>query len=260
MTQQNPWKLENLKSNLLKNRDAVVIFGDKAVEELNLYKIDEKSKKDFNKKKMVKHPKAFWEFYLDNIAVNLNESNAGKSLCELIKTGTIKTIIDLNYNGEIVPVFGSTTRVINLKGVGDIFRCMSCDKNIHVLDNESISSNKVLKCECGGKIAPTVTMFGEKYLEKHTKAIKEAIFKEEDGEVKLNTHCLIFVGVDFEEDYMHELIESYSAIKMEVSTDEDPHFLVMITEKDGASIQYYQPEFATHEDIANSLKRLKDML
>lgn len=259
MTQQNPWKLENLKSNLLKNRDAVVIFGDKAIEELNLYKIDEKSKKDFNKKMMVKEPKNFWEFYKKNIIPEKTTSEAGRQLKMLIDKGVVKTVINLNYNGEVIAPFGSKTHVINLKGVSNYVRCMSCDKN-YVVNEDILNTEKLLKCKCGGKLAPTVTMFGEKYLEKHTKVIKDAIFIEEDGEVKLNTHCLIFIGVDFEEDYMHELIESYSAIKSQVSTDEDPHFLVMITEKDGASIQYYQPEFATHEDIANSLKRLKDML
>ena len=53
----------------------------------------------------------------------------------------------------------------------------------------------MLKCECKGKIAPTTTLFGEKYLEKHTKAIKDAIFIEKDDEVKLNTHCNNFLTI-----------------------------------------------------------------
>ena len=257
---QNQWKINQLIENLKKNKDAVVIIGDKAIKELDLYKIDEKSKKDLNKKKMVKEPKKFWEFYKQNIICNTRKSEAGNNLSDLIKTGVVKTVIDLNYNGEITSPLGSNTRVINLKGIFDIYRCMSCDTTYTSLDEDAINSNKVLKCKCGGKIAPTVTMFGEKYLEKHTKAIKDSIFIEENDEIKLNTHCLIFIGVDFEEDYMHEIIESYVAIKSEVSTNENPYFLVMITEKDGVSIEYYQPEFATYTGIADSIVRLTKML
>lgn len=262
MSQENKWKIEHLIENLKKNKDAVVIVGDKAIQELNLYKIDENSKKDLNKKKMVKEPKNFWSFYKENILANENCSEAETQINNLINTGVIKTVIDLNYTGNIkVPVF-SKVQPISLKGDKDMVRCMSCDTYYKLTDDMLATAleGTMLKCECKGKIAPSVTMFGEKYLEKHTKAIKEAIFTEVDDEVKLNTHCLIFVGVDFEEDYMHELIESYSAIKANVSTDEEPFFLVMITEKDGVSIEYYQPEFATYEDVAGSINRLVKML
>lgn len=262
MSQENKWKIENLIENLKNNKDAVVIVGDKAIQELNLYKIDENSKSHLNRKKMVKEPKNFWNFYKENILSNDNQSKAEQEINQLINTGVIKTVIDLNYTGNIkVPVL-SKVQPIALKGDKDMVRCMSCD-SYYKLTNDMLTTaldGTMLKCECKGKIAPSITMFGEKYLEKHTKAIKEAIFTEVDDEVKLNTHCLIFVGVDFEEDYMHELIESYCAIKSKVSTDEEPFFLVMITEKDGVSVEYYQPEFATYEDIAGSINRLVKML
>lgn len=262
MSQENKWKIENLIANLKNNKDAVVIIGDKAIQELNLYKIDENSKKDLNKKKMVKEPKNFWSFYKENILANDNNSEAEIQMNNLLNTGVVKTVIDLNYTGNIkVPVF-SKVQPIHLKGDKSIVRCMSCDTSYKLTDDmlNTALEGSMLKCECKGKIAPTITMFGDKYLAKHTKAIKEAIFIEEDEKVKLNTHCLIFIGVDFEEDYMHELIESYCAIKAEQSTDDDPYFLVMITEKDGVSVEYYQPEFATYEDIAGSISRLTNML
>ena len=53
---------------------------------------------------------------------------------------------------------------------------------------------------------------------------------------------------------MHELIESYNAIKL--NTTQENSFCVMICEKDGVSIDYYQPEFATYEDIAGAIERL----
>lgn len=253
--QENKWTINDLLKNLKRNKDAVIVIGDKAVEELELYPINEESKKMFNKKKMVKEPKYFWKHYRENIAPDKGMSKSEEELNNLLDLGIAKTVINLNYTGAIQPHICSTTQLIELKGNKNFGRCMSCEKT-YLLEEDMLNTLSMLKCECKGKIAPSVVMFGEKYLQKNTQAVKDAIFTEEDGKVKLNTHCLIFVGVDFEEDYMHELIESYSAIKSEVSTDEDPYFCVMISEKDGVSIEYYQPEFATYEDIPGALSRL----
>ena len=211
---------------------------------------------------MVKKPKDFWSFYKENLyeqEKRTSVSSAEEAVNNLIAMGIVKTLIDLNYTGNIKIPIVSNTSYIQLKGNVEIARCMSCDKSYKITE-DMLNTDSILKCECKGKITPTITMFGEKYLEKHTKAIKDAIFIEEDDEIKLNTHCLIFIGVDFEEDYMHELIESYNAIKSKISTDEDPYFLVMITEKDGLSVEYYQPEFATYENIAEAIDRLRAML
>lgn len=264
MSEKNKWKMENLLENLRKNKDAVIIIGDKAVKELELYPIDEASKKMLNKKKMVREPKYFWKYYRENVIGDkrITYSEAEKAIEGLLRTGTIKTAVNLNYTGGIddpsrlSPVLAPVKyELIELKGNMDRYRCMSCDKE-DFYTQDMLNTLSMLKCECKGKIAPSVVMFGEKYLQKNTQAVKDAIFKEEDGKVELNTHCLIFIGVDFEEDYMHDLMESYNAIKAEISTDEDPCFTVMITQGDWASIEYYQPEFATNEDIAGAISRL----
>lgn len=255
MSQENKWTMENLLENLRKNKDAVIIVGDKAVKELELYPIDEASKKMLNKKKMVKEPKYFWKHYRENILPQKGRAQAESNILELLKTDVCKTVIDLNYTGNINKGLSTSTQVIQLKGDSSFYRCMSCDKE-GIYTSDMLNTLSMLKCECKGKIAPSIVMFGEKYLQKNTQAVKDAIFKEEDGKVELNTHCLIFIGVDFEEDYMHDLMESYNAIKAEVSTDEDPCFTVMITQGDWASIEYYQPEFATNEDIAGAISRL----
>lgn len=211
-----------------------------------------------NKKKMVKEPKYFWKHYRENISPDKAISQAEAELIELTRTNVIKTIIDLNYTGTLRK-YEISSELIQLKGDKSFARCMSCEK-VYPLTENMLNTLSMLKCDCKGKIAPSITMFGEKYLQKNTQAVKDAIFKEEDGKVELNTHCLIFIGVDFEEDYMHELIESYSAIKTKISTDEDPYFCVMISEKDGVSIEYYQPEFATYEDIPGAINRLTAQL
>lgn len=206
---------------------------------------------------MVKEPQKFWTYYKENIYNQTYRiSDTETAIKQLIETGVVKTIVDLNYTGYLSAFTeNDNVEIIQLKGDLDLLRCMSCNEEYEV-EKDTLETTSVLKCECKGKISPTITLFGEKYLEKNTKAVKDAIFIEENGEVKLNTHCLIFVGVDFEEDYLHDLIDSFDAIKNQVSTDEDPYFSVIIADNDSISINYYQPEFATDDNMPEAIKRL----
>ena len=207
---------------------------------------------------MVKEPQKFWTYYKDNIYNQTYKmSKTERAVRHLIEqTNVVKTVIDLNYTGHLSTfVENDNIDIIQLKGDLDTTRCMSCNKEYEITNN-MLDTTSMLKCECKGKISPTITLFGEKYLEKNTKAVKDAIFIEEDGEVKLNTHCLIFIGIDFEEDYLHDLIDSFDAVKAQVSTDEDPYFSVIITDNDSISINYYQPEFATDDNMPEAIERL----
>lgn len=211
---------------------------------------------------MVKEPQKFWTYYKDNIYNQFYRmSETERAIRHLIEqTGVVKTIVDLNYTGHLSTFTeNNDVNIIQLKGDLDMLRCMSCNEEYEV-EKDMLETTSILKCECKGKISPTITLFGEKYLEKNTKAVKDAIFIEENGEVKLNTHCLIFIGVDFEEDYLHDLIDSFDAIKAQVSTDEDPYFSVIIADNDSVSINYYQPEFATNDNMPESIKRLMNQI
>lgn len=255
--EENKWQINHLIENLKRNKDAVVIVGDKAVETLNLFKVNEDCKDVMNRKTMVKEPQKFWSFYKENISKQIfGESPAEAAITALIDKGIVKTVIDLNYTGNIA---SNDIEVIQLKGDLDVLRCMSCGKEYEATE-ELLDTETVLKCDCKGKIAPTITMFGEKYLDKNVKAVKDAIFLEEDNEVKLKTHCLIFIGTDFEESYINELIDSYDAVKANVSSDEETFFTVIITDNDSMSINYYKPEFATDGDITESIKRLTALI
>ena len=218
---------------------------------------------------MVKQPKEFWTYYRDKIYnQDFNHTAISNAINNLIYTGLVKTVINLNYDDNINKVLSKDKNVdiIELKGNYHTVRCMSCNNEYEIADINNdkyiyniFNSEDIIKCSCGGKIAPTITMFKEKYKTSLITKIKDAIFKtDENNKVDLNTHTLIFIGVDFEEDYMHELIESYNAIKL--NTTQENSYCVMICEKDGVSIDYYQPEFATYEDIAGSINRLIDKL
>ena len=242
-------EIKDLIQNLKTNNDAILIIGDKCAKDS--FKINESTKDSFNRKAMVKTPAEFWKWYDQNIFNNSEISEEEKAINKLLKKANIKLAINLNNTGHI-----HHNNIIELRENKNILRCMSCDTIYEYLSvsTEEIT-NKVMKCKCGGKIAPTVTMFGEKYRQNDVNAIKDVIFIEDGEKIKLNTHTLIFVGVDFEEDYMHELIESFNAIKMNMQEDEK-YYTVMICEKDGISIDLYQPEFATYENIADSINRL----
>lgn len=256
MSEVNKWTVKNLIENLSKNKDAVIVIGEKAVKELDLFPVSDNTKDVLNKKNMVRNPKEFWEYYREHIISQVfGSSKAERALSNLLRTNVVKTVIDLNYTGYISEFCEDNSNKIQLKGDMDTYRCMSCNKE-EGFTMDMFDTSKVLKCDCGGKIAPSVTLFGDKYLDKNIQAVKDSIFIEDGDKVKLNTHCLIFIGVDFEEDYINELIDSYDAVKKEVSTNEDPYFTVIITDNDWTSIEYYQPEFATNENIDESITRL----
>ena len=262
--EENKWQINHLIENLKRNKDAVIVVGDKAVESLNLFAVNEDCKDIMNRKTMVKDPAKFWSFYQENISKQVfGKSPAEDAIEELACTGLVKTIIDLNYTGNLINSDYldryEDLNIIQLKGDLDVLRCMSCGKEYDA-EEGLLNTETVLKCNCKGKIAPTITMFGEKYLDKNVKAVKDALFTEEEDKVKLNTHCLIFIGVNFEESYINELIDSYDAVKAELSTDEDPYFTVIITDNDSININYYRPEFATDDNIAESIKRLTAMI
>ena len=117
------------------------------------------------------------------------------------------------------------------------------------------NQEKVLKCECGGNIKPTVLYHGEKYSAPLYEKVKNAIFIEENGKPQLNTHTLIFIGVDFTDSLVSELIDSYDALK------DAQHYTVIITDKlNRDDLIYYNPEFGVADDIDAALLRLMDLI
>jgi hypothetical protein len=87
------------------------------------------------------------------------------------------------------------------------------------------------------------------------KAVKDAVFKEENGKPKLNTHTLMFIGVDFTDSLISELIDSYDALK------DREHFTVIVTDKlSREDIYYYNPEFGVTDDIDQAIDRLIDLI
>ena len=88
------------------------------------------------------------------------------------------------------------------------------------------------------------------------KEFVHAIFKEEEGKETLpNTHTLILIGVDMQEDLIAEMYDNYLLVRDRI---EEPCYIVMITDNE-QEVTLFTPEFATVTDIDNAAKRFVDL-
>jgi hypothetical protein len=242
---------QDLVNHLNKYKDAVIIIGDAVVKDLNLFKVDETTKDVYNRKTMVKEPDKFWKYYKENIFKGrLENTKEQDAINNLLVTDIANKVIVLSQEGYFEDL-AMPYDVISLKGNQRFTTCVKCN-SIQCLSHKFEPETKC-KC-CGGRIKPTVLMYGEDYGHAEYTAAKNAVFNETEEGTKLNTHTLIFIGVDFEEDIMHEFIENFDVIKKKYP--EEPHYSVIIADNDTVSIGLYEPEFATDGDIAGSVERL----
>lgn len=259
---QNKKTPEDLKNHLLKYKDAVIILGDQINTDENVFKVTEEDKEIYNRRVMTKEPFEFWNYYYDKIhKETINICDTQETITKLLDMDLHSTIINLNQDG-----YKYSSDCIDLKGAQDILKCVRCDKSYNASDMITSDFNKVLACGCGGKIKPSVLMYNEKYaVREYNKTIDSIFNKEINTETKeektiLNTHSLIFIGVDFNEEFMDELVKNYFTIQEQVTTDEEPYYLILITNNDIIALTNYQPEFATHDNVKDSVERLVTLL
>ena len=259
-TEQKKREIKDLIDHLKKHKDAVLIIGEKIASELNIKSVsDEDGEKTFNRKSWVKNPTDFWTYYFENIYKNINDiqeiPKLYQSINELLSLGLIKKVFSMNTHGVL-------KEAINLKGTGTGIKCSKCGEEY---DLKTITGNLVeaipkltcKKCNTPKKMRPTCLMYGEHYLFSQMKEMLAEIFNEQEGEeVVPNTHTVIYLGVDMEEDFMGELIDNYVLVRDRI---EDECFNVMITDSAG-TVELFKPEFATVDDMESSLDRLIDLL
>lgn len=258
-TEQKKREIKDLIDHLKKHKDAVLIIGEKIAPELNIKSIsDEDGEKMFNRKSWVKNPTEFWTYYFENIYKNIDEikeiPKIYKSIEELLSLGLIKRVFSMNTHGILEDT-------VSLKGVGTGAKCSKCGEeyDLEAVTGDLIEAMPKLTCKkCNSKkIRPTCLMYGEHYLFNEMKDMLAEIFNEqEEKEVIPNTHTVIYLGVDMEEDFMGELIDNYILVRDRI---EDECFNVMITDSIG-TVELFKPEFATTENIEDSLNRLIDLL
>ena len=255
-----------MKSSLLKHKDAVVIIGNDLVRDAHLFHATENNEKTYSRKQMIKDPENFWKFYLMNIAEN-NHNQTGnenqKALLELLNTGIVKTVIDMNYDGYIKDNISDDIQYIQLKGDRRELFCTKCGEIVSY--TREISGEKVLthsdlneECQCAGRLQPTVPFYGSKISKQLWNQLVESIFDVSNPEnPKLKTHALILIGIDLTEDILSELVESYQAAR---GNNNLQHLLIAITYNSPQTIQLLNAEFGTTDEIDKSLQRLKEFL
>ncbi len=251
MKKKTKLPIKVLLQHLKQYQDAVIILGpDIANENIS---VNEESKEKFNRKTMVRDPQTFWSYYVENL-MKLYSYND-------ITTETVEALLDLKLHStvidtNIIDVLNHTS-VVSPAGKNKSLRCVKCQKSY---DAEEMYpqlkfQDTTLKCSCGGNIKPTVLCFGERYPLNVYNEVKNAIFNEENGKVSLNTHTLIFIGVDFSDSLISEIIDSFDALK------DASHYTVVIADKDHREdVIYYNPEFGVCDDIQQGVSRLIDLL
>jgi hypothetical protein len=244
--------LEVLLNHLKEYKDAVIILGPDIANQ-NISVEEESSKESFNRKTMVRDPKSFWSYYVENL-MKLYSYND-------ITTETVEALLDLKLHKQVIDTniidVLTHTPVISPAGKNRRLECVKCHKayNAEEMYHQLKFQDTTLKCSCGGNIKPTVLCFGEKYPLNVYNSVKEAIFLEENGKVSLNTHTLIFIGVDFSDSLISEIIDSYDALK------DNNHYTVIITDKlNRDDLIYYNPEFGVADDLDLATNRLINLL
>ena len=246
-----------LVNHLKKYKDAVIVLGPDILGEFKQCEINEETYDSYNRKLMIKEPNKFWNFYVDEvmnplainneITIQLNKLFGMNIHSNIIDTNIVKTIINTETRNDLISPNGKNNKL----------ECVKCHKTFeaHKMINDLVSIDKTLKCECGGNIKPTVLYHGERYNMNIYKAVKDAIFKEENDKPELNTHTLIFIGVDFTDSLISELIDSYDALK------DNNHFTVIVTDKlNRDDLIYYNPEFGVTDDLDKAIDRLIDLI
>jgi hypothetical protein len=243
--------LEALLQHLKEYKDAVIILGPD-IAESNVSVTDDSVDK-FNRKTMVRDPQTFWNYYAENLMKIYSYND--------ITTETVEALLDLKLHSTVIDTniidILTHTHAIAPAGKNKTLKCVKCNKsyNAENMYHQLRFQDTTLKCSCGGNIKPTVLCFGEKYPLNIYNEVKNAIFKEENGKVSLNTHTLIFIGVDFSDSLISEIIDSFDALK------DASHYTVVIADKEHREdVVYYNPEFGVSDDIQQGVSRLIDLL
>jgi DNA-directed RNA polymerase subunit RPC12/RpoP len=250
--------INDLLTHMIKHKDAVVIIGDKIESQIGkvmepvIEGEESEQEKVFNRKALVKDTKNFWEYYFNNIYYKDDTvPSVYKDIYSLKEKNIFKTIISTDMRHQ------SLIADFNLRGISTIIRCSKCDTKLSKEQIEKLKESNNYKCEkCNSRVRPDCLLYGENYHPKKIKDFTNAIFLEEEGkQVIPNTHTLVLIGVDMQEDLIAEMYDNYLLVKERI---EEPCYIVMITDKE-EDVRLFTPNFATTAEITNATKRLVEL-
>ncbi len=188
--------VQDLLRHMYDHKDATVIVGPAAAKYITPAS-DEDMDKLYTHKSLRRTPEKFWEFYKEFIYIDPNHKPtlAYTNIGKLCKLGYIGAVISQNTDPilkKCVP-----NNLIQIHGSTDTVSCIKCKKQQAI--------NKFCICEdCNGPVRPDVLLFGENYKQENFDAMGHHI---------LNTHTLILIGVDFNEEPIANLIEKFCDLK-----------------------------------------------
>lgn len=256
------YKIEELIENLKKYDDTIIVIGKDIVEKENkIFKVDEESAKVFNRKTLYKKPELYWQFYFNyvynNNRIYTEEEKAVSKLIETIGKDKIRIINDTTLN-----CYEGYKDLVNLNLSGDTSE-LTCVSGRHILSSDSMPEylkEHNFKCPvCDSVYKPTILMYNEKYDPLKLTVLEAIISKEENGKRIPNSHNIIFIGSDFDNDIIHDIAISFKALKEEHETDNEKFFLTMILDHDPVNVERYEPDFSTTDNIVDSIKRLVEL-
>lgn len=252
--------IQDLIAHLKNYKDAVVIIGDKIHPEIGkrmeVVKEDEESEQEklFTRKSMVKNPNSFWEYYFNNMYYDNDEFpdiyDEIKSIKD--KHEIAKLIISTDIRHQAMRASD-----MDLRGTSTIIECSKCGAILTDKGILEMKDSKNYKCpQCKGRLRPNCLLYGENYSPIKVGMLTDAIFKSEEGkEVVPNTHTLILIGVDMQEDLISEMYDNYLLVR---ERTQEPCYIVMVTDNE-ADVKLFTPEFATTMDIEGATERLVNL-
>ena len=114
------------------------------------------------------HRKIFIEYVEEELNINGIKPNKGHlALAELERRGILKAVITQNID-DLHQMAGNKN-VLELHGSLKRWYCLSCGK----------TSNKNFSCDCGGRVRPDVTLYGENW---NQDVVNEAIYQIEQAD------------------------------------------------------------------------------
>lgn len=247
--------IEELITHMNKHKDAVIIIGDRISPEIGKTMLpviegeETEQEKIFTRKALVKESNKFWDYYFENIYyTDETVPEIYKNIAKLKKDGLAKNIISTDMRHQPINVSD-----LDLRGISTIIKCNKCDAVATESKIEDMKSERDYKCSaCGNRLRPDCLLYGENYHPNKIKEFTKSIFKEEeDSKAIPNTHTLILIGVDMQEDLISEMYDNYLLVRERI---EEPCYIVMITDKE-EEVRLFTPEFATTTDINGAVER-----
>ena len=247
--------IQDLVNHMKKHKDAVIIVGDKIEQQIGkvmepvIEGEESEQEKVFTRKALVKDTDKFWSYYFENIYYNDDTAPQVYEIIKSLKDDELaKTIISTDMRHQSM-----VASDMNLRGISTVISCSKCKHELESNEVESVKENKDSKCpKCKGKIRPNCLLYGENYHPDKIKGLTSAIFNEEEGkQVIPNTHTLMLIGVDMQEDLISEMYDNYLLVRERI---EEPCYIVMITDRED-DVRLFTPEFATTTDISGATER-----